>query len=69
MVVFEKCDSETGIKCKSESDIAEWMVDKYLIILTNQKKFISHKFEEDRLKARAELNWIRLNSASRHETI
>ena len=44
MVVFEKCDRELRYDCKSEEEIAEWMQQKYILILENFKRFVPHKF-------------------------
>ena len=52
MVVFEKCDitkRPPGQKCKSETEIEEWMAFKYIVTLENEKKFISHKFDSNRI--------------------
>lgn len=46
MLVFEKCDkSWSKQECKSDSEIADWMLFKYIAVLQNQKLFIKHKFD------------------------
>ena len=52
MIVFEKCDISKlapGQRCKTEAEIEKWMAFKYIVILENESKFISHKFDERRL--------------------
>ena len=51
MVVFEKCDPlKSTIPCKTEAEINEWLLMKYFMIFSNEKKFISHKFDEDKIQ-------------------
>ena len=38
MVVFEKCDLGPS-KCKSDADIDEWLKQKYIVVLENNKVF------------------------------
>jgi len=48
MVVFEVCNSTTSaVECAEDSEIEAWMKGRYIIILENQKKFISHKFKDE----------------------
>ena len=75
--MFEKCDSDKNSKnperrnvvCKSDDEINQWLKGRYLIVLENQKKFIAHKFGEERFKASAEVKWYPLNSDSRTEYV
>ena len=62
MVVFELCDPEADetLKCKSEIEIEEWMRQKYLIVYINEKRFIQHKFDEERIKKHSIFNWYPL---------
>ena len=47
MVVFEKCDpAKSQIPCKSKTEIDDWMFSKYFLVLINEKKFVSHKFDK-----------------------
>ena len=50
MVTFEKCDPQKRDDCKTEDEIIEWLEFKYIIVLENTKKFISHKFQEERIE-------------------
>ena len=69
MVVFEKCNPENGVECASESEISAWISGRYIITLTNQKKFLSHKFERERFTATAELSWYPLSNTVRSEYV
>ena len=74
MVVFEKCNNETralkGLEqCKSETEIAEWMVYKYIITLTNEAQFIQHKFGKDRIRRDSDITWYALNYKSRSDFV
>ena len=64
MVVFQKCDSSQllpGQKCKTEAEIEKWMESKYIVTLENESKFISHKFEERRIKSESVTRYYPLN--------
>lgn len=45
MVVFERCINSLLVKCKTDAEIDEWMQDKYLVTLENQKKFDQDSFQ------------------------
>ena len=43
MVIFEKCDSTNStqeFECWEEGKINEWLAFKYIITLTNEKRFV-----------------------------
>ena len=41
MLIFETCNQkQSDIVCQSEDKIKEWMVFKYIAVLSNQRKFI-----------------------------
>ena len=66
MVVFEKCDPNDATRmCKSEEEISAWMLEKYIIVFTNQKKFISYEFGQKGIEKSAQLTWYPLNTDSR----
>lgn len=52
MIVFEKCDKTKTpeINCKDDTKILEWLAFKYILVLSNEKHFIQHKFGNDRIK-------------------
>ena len=45
------------------------MKGRYIIVIENQKKFISHKFGEDRYHESAEVTWYPLNPDARTEYV
>ena len=48
MVIFEMCDpKKSSIPCKSPEEIKQWMYYKYIVVFTNEKLFVSHKFGEE----------------------
>jgi hypothetical protein len=55
--------------CKSEEEIADWMIYKYIITLTNEAKFIQHKFGEEKIKRESEITWYALNYNSRSDFV
>ena len=62
MFSFDKCDNKTAtLPCKSEEEISDWMIDKYIVVMKNEKKFIAHKFQEERIAKSARLDWYALN--------
>ena len=70
VIVFEKCDPRTSsVPCKSEEEIEDWMYFKYLVVFSNQKKFQSHKFSDDKINAEAEVTWYPLNAKTRSEYV
>lgn len=68
MFVFEKCDRHVR-KCKSEAEIEDWMTFKYILTLTNEKKFIQHQFGQQRIMAISSTNWHPLSYTSRSEYV
>ena len=40
LLVFEKCDNSTSNNtCKSPQEIDDWILEKYFVVLTNQRHF------------------------------
>ena len=65
-VAFVRCTPETGLKCKSDQEFAEWLSLKYFLTITNEKKFISHEFGEDsRISKLSKPKWYPLQPESR----
>lgn len=72
MVVFEKCDvlkRPKGAKCKSDSQIEEWMLFKYILTLENEANFIQHKFGENRIERKAQVRSYALNYSTRSDYV
>ena len=44
MIVFEKCDpnerKKKGLKCKTEAEIDDWLLFKYILVLENGIEFV-----------------------------
>ncbi len=41
MVVFERCDTKAeGNNCKTNNEIDEWLLGKYIFTLENEKTFV-----------------------------
>ena len=66
VAAFEKCDPSTSaVTCRSEEEIMDWLEHKYLIIYFNDKQFVAHKFEEERINAVSKMVWLPLATQSR----
>ena len=63
--VFEECDpvknanstdeATRNIQCASEAQIKDYMEGRYILAVHQQKKFVSHKFEEKSFVQNAEI--------------
>ncbi len=69
MVVFDRCDAEKrakiGLKCKSETEIDEWLRFKYIIVRENTKQFVQHKFEDERIDETSKITWYPISAVNR----
>ena len=67
MIVFEKCNEAKipTIKCKTETELKQFLKNKYLVTLENSSHFISHGFDEKRVNKKAEIKWYWLSTANR----
>ena len=67
MITFERCKNGTdsAITCKSDKEINDWLVGKYILTLSNQKKFVQHKFEDERTLRTSETKWHALAADTR----
>ena len=68
MVVFEKCD-KTVRKCKSETEIEQWMQLKFILTLDNTKTFIANEFEDRRIQKQATIHWYPVSHTSRADYV
>ena len=57
MITFIKCDPESGIECKTDEEIEEWLEGKYFLTIVNEKKFVPHKFGDDRIYMHSSSKW------------
>ena len=70
MVVFEKCHNiKDEVTCKSDAEIEAWMQGRYFMLVTNQKRFIEHKFAEGKIEMKSVLVWYPLNSTGRTDYV
>ena len=71
MVVFERCisNSTQGINCQNDTVIDEWLADKYIVTLENEKLFIANEFEGDRIKTQSKIVWHALSPNMRNEYV
>jgi hypothetical protein len=59
--MFERCDSKKRKTCKSESEVKEWMKDKYLILAYNKQQFLQDKFGDERFEKTSTIDWLPLD--------
>ena len=73
MVVFEFCDDKNlpeGVdKCASKEDRDEWVTLRYIVTIENEKRFIQHKFDDERIVKSAETKWYALNIENRSDYV
>lgn len=70
MVAFEVCNrTDPGLKCKSDEEIKEWMKTKYILILMNERKFVQHKFEDEKILQHSFFKWYSLTPGARTDYI
>ena len=67
-MTFVKCNSTEREDCKSDEEIRDWFKYKYILVLENQKRFISNEFGEKTLKAESSTRWIPVNSGESQVT-
>ena len=68
MVVFEKCDWRTD-KCKSDADIDEWLKQKYIVVLENNKVFSQREFDKKSIDQNSFLKWYSMSPDQRIEYV
>ena len=50
MIAFEKCDAKNhNVVCDDDEVINKWISGKYIFTIVNQKKFVSHRFDEQKI--------------------
>ena len=71
VIAFETCDSKTSsVPCKSKTEIKDWMLEKYIVVMKNEKKFITHKFDDsEKIDKSASLTWYAVNSETRTDYV
>ena len=68
MIVFEKCDS-TVRACKTDQEITDWLVFKYIILFENSRRFIPHQFANERIQSLAQIRWFPIAKDQRSDTV
>lgn len=66
MVVFERCEALKGKKeCKSNQEIEDWMLERYIVVLVNEKKIMTYLFEDESIQKKSNFYLYALNYKSR----
>ena len=66
MVVFEKCDPKSGLQCKNDAEIEQWLSGKYIFTIVNERKFIQQNFEgESYMQKNSRVKWYATNGNMR----
>ena len=77
MIVWERCDPEKNalsdatkdIKCANDTAYRNFTEGLYICSIDNQKRFVQHKFGEERLQHAAEINYYSLNNDDRSDFV
>ena len=67
VITFEKCDPKQRKTCKNETEINEWIRDKYLVTIENSWTFRTYEYKERKLNAQSKFYWFKLSSQFRQE--
>ena len=62
---FKKCHKRDD--CKTEEEVAEFMKDKYLLLLSNQIRFDSSQYSEESIVPESRLLWLNTSNKSQLE--
>lgn len=62
-------EEKQKVTCKNETEIKKWMIGRYFMLITNQKRFIEHKFEDGKIQAKSVLVWYPLNATGRTDYV
>ena len=68
-VLLEKCDQYSvrdDLECKSEEEIEEYFSDKYFLLLSNQVRFESEEFSNDKIVKESLIKKIKINTQMRY---
>ena len=73
-LLFEKCDQSkqkegSGVICKSDKVIKEWLQRKFIVTMTNSRRFRLEEFTEGKIVEEARTEWIPFNSQLREEIV
>ena len=66
VAAFDLCDpARSEVTCKSEHEIQNFLKSKYLVLHYNAKRFVQHKFSDERISAVSRLKWLPVSTESR----
>lgn len=63
LVEFIMCEGHDY--CKTKAEIQEWLRGKYIVLLFNQARFQSNKFDDSVVVKESRIKYIPINSQSR----
>ena len=60
---MKKCDPKVRSTCKSDKEIEEWLMGKYMITIENNWHFYSNEYgsDSDRVYPAAKFRWFPIN--------
>mmetsp|Transcript_47807 Transcript_47807/g.63164 ORF Transcript_47807/g.63164 Transcript_47807/m.63164 type:complete len:99 (+) Transcript_47807:496-792(+) len=61
-IQLKKCEGGTANNCKPDNEIIDYFRNKFLLVLTNQARFVSNGYEEARVKKESRLKWLQVNT-------
>ena len=64
-----KCDSSIRGDCKSDEEITEWLRRKFIIVMTNNERFDSTVYTDDRVVRESLFYWHPVKSTLREEIV
>lgn len=66
VAAFDLCDpASSQVTCKSEQEIQNFLKSKYLVFYYNAKRFVQHKFSDERISAVSRVKWLPVSIESR----
>ena len=65
MVAFIKCDPTSGLQCKNDTEIVDWLADKYILTLVNEQKYLKQEFNGNHKSSRSHFKWYSASGRAR----
>ena len=70
MVVFERCDqSDPEAKCRSESEIDDWLMYRWIVVLENRREFQQREFDDKSVVKSSFFRWFSLTPQIRMDYV
>ena len=66
-MTLKKCNKNKRDDCKSEEEVAEYMEDKFMLLLSNQIRFDSSRYSEESIVKESRLLWLNTNTENQLE--